>query len=370
MLLACLLIFSSIPIAAQDTTKVITPEGIGKHLSEILINRGDITHSPYAINIDRLFPDINPKDFEDSPAEFILAILLGQQIQLPISWNKILHKADSLNLNTNTTYIKTYFDATHNDQYKLHNIIQSHSIYYVLTTDLLRWEDKAYIMRIYDEFPAYKTMDELQTHLFEKESTPVLEEDFEDLPELDEEDKKYKPDTVSYSYNKSFIPAEIDGIQIKSYDSFTEKLNLALKKLTSFDKNDFALSLEDYRKIFSPVFEKHAKQQVTNSETDSVKIYYQKILANPDKPYDEYIKTSWDEIILSLKQMPDSEIKSTNIKLSNAPFWNYECYNIAVTITVEYNSEKYLFDYIAILIDNDWKFVYSSPLRENFKFQF
>ena len=76
-------------IVAQEK-KTNTIEAIGKHLSELLINRGNISESQYAIDIERLFPDEDFSKYEDSPAEFIVAMLYGSQLLLPETWAELL----------------------------------------------------------------------------------------------------------------------------------------------------------------------------------------------------------------------------------------------------------------------------------------
>jgi len=51
-------------------------DSIGKNVSELLIQRGIIEDSKYAIKIKNLFPDEDFSKFEDSPAELLLNIYM------------------------------------------------------------------------------------------------------------------------------------------------------------------------------------------------------------------------------------------------------------------------------------------------------
>ena len=77
LLLIALFIGNGVLFAQKNEKNSI--EKIGKHLSELLINRGDIAESPFALKIECLYPDKEFAKFEDSPAEFILAMLYSSQ---------------------------------------------------------------------------------------------------------------------------------------------------------------------------------------------------------------------------------------------------------------------------------------------------
>src|SRR5690554_6278246 len=108
-------------LLAQENTTTI--EEIGKHLSELLISRGNIDESQYAIKIERLFPNEDFAEFEDSPAEFILSMMYGAELILPEIWSGLLLDRKSLNINENAKYFKTYDNETGNDTFLLTSVL-------------------------------------------------------------------------------------------------------------------------------------------------------------------------------------------------------------------------------------------------------
>ena len=167
--------------AQKNKTKTI--EEIGKHLSELLINRGDINESPFAIKIERLYPDENFSKFEDSPAEFILAMLYGAQLLLPETWTELLSQADSLGVNKNAKYLKTYYDQKGSDNFVLTCVLKQSSKYYAFSSVVLGWEDDKYVMRILKKMKEYDSKKELEKNLY----SIVIEERLKEMEELEEE---------------------------------------------------------------------------------------------------------------------------------------------------------------------------------------
>jgi hypothetical protein len=159
--------------------KANTIEEIGKHLSEMLISRGDIKESPFAINVECLFPNEDFSKFEDSPAEFILAMLYGSQLLLPDTWAELLLQADSLNINKNAQYLRTYHIQRAKDSFVLTCILKQSYKYYAFSSVVLGWKDDKYVMRIYKKIKEFNNKKELKKNLF----CIAMEEEMEELKE-------------------------------------------------------------------------------------------------------------------------------------------------------------------------------------------
>jgi len=163
----------------KKTNKI---EEIGKHLSELLISRRDINESPFAIRIERLFPDEDFAKFEDSPAEFILSMLYGAQLLLPETWAELLLQADSLNVTKHAKYLGTYYSQRNKDSFVLTCVLKQSSKFYAFSSEVLGWEDDKYVMRIYKKMKKYNNKKELKKNL----STIVIEEHLEEMNEMKE----------------------------------------------------------------------------------------------------------------------------------------------------------------------------------------
>ncbi len=175
-------------IVAQEK-KTNTIEAIGKHLSELLISRGNISESQYAIDIERLFPDEDFSKYEDSPAEFIVAMLYGSQLLLPETWAELLLQADSLKINENAKYLKTYYNQRAKGSFVLTCVLKQSSKYYAFSAIVLGWEDDRYIMRIYKKMKEYDNIKELEENLF----SIANEEELEEFKELNK-------DSINFNY--------------------------------------------------------------------------------------------------------------------------------------------------------------------------
>lgn len=162
-------------IVAQEK-KTNTIEAIGKHLSELLINRGNISESQYAIDIERLFPDEDFSKYEDSPAEFIVAMLFGSQLLLPETWAELLLQADSLNVSRKAKYLKTYYKEGGKDSFTLTCVLKQSSKYYAFSAVVLGWEEEKYVMRIYKKMKKYNKIEELENNLFNIAIEEAMEE--------------------------------------------------------------------------------------------------------------------------------------------------------------------------------------------------
>ena len=180
--LIVLLIGSGILFAQKSKTNDI--EKIGKHLSELLISRGDINESPFAIKIKRLYPDEDFSKFEDSPAEFILAMLYGAELVLPETWAGLLSQADSLGVNKNAKYLKTYYDQKRSDNFLLTCVLKQSSKYYAFSAIVLGWEDDKYVMRLFKKMKEYTNKKELEENIF----SIAIEEHLEELKEMEMEE--------------------------------------------------------------------------------------------------------------------------------------------------------------------------------------
>lgn len=168
----------------------VTIEKIGKHLSELLIDRGDIRESPFAVNIERLFPDKDFSEYKDSPAEFILGMLYGSQQILPEVWAGLLLQADSLNINNNAKYMETYYEQKRKDNFVLTCVVEQSSKYYAFSAVVLGWKEDRYVLRIYKKIKEYKNKKELKKNLF----SIVTEEHLEELKEMESEEGIIKLD--------------------------------------------------------------------------------------------------------------------------------------------------------------------------------
>lgn len=352
-LLACIWL-CSFNTFAQDTAKITTPEYLGNHLFEILINRGDIAQSPFAVDIDKLFPEQDFDEFNDSPAELVLTLLTGLQLQLPDAWNKILHTADSIALNKNATYIKTYFIPSYHQQYKLFTIIQSHlGSNYALIADIMQWNDNnTYITRVYELLQ------------YNGDLNALIDKSLRMMEEEEDFFKDERPEVIPYKYDTSFTPSAYNETRIASYNLFVEKITNAITTHIAFEDLDFALSLEEYREMFSDTIMKEAERLMNKADSDSIKMSYREILSNRDKTYESYIKGFWNELVDTLKQFQSFEIISTETELSNIPFWGKESYNITTTFTLKSPSTNYIFFCRAILVNDRWKLAFTTRLEE------
>ena len=192
--LIVLLIGSGILFAQKSKTNDI--EKIGKHLSELLISRGDINESPFAIKIKRLYPDEDFSKFEDSPAEFILAMLYGAELVLPETWAGLLSQADSLGVNKNAKYLKTYYDQKRSDNFLLTCVLKQSSKYYAFSAIVLGWEDDKYVMRLFKKMKEYTNKKELEENIF----SIAIEEHLEELKEMEMEEDFMNLDLENFQF--------------------------------------------------------------------------------------------------------------------------------------------------------------------------
>lgn len=167
-------------LLAQKKTKNL--DEIGKHLTGLLINRGNINESMYAINIERLFPNEDLSEFEDSPAEFIVSMLYGSQMELPVIWNELLSQADSLNISKKAEYFNTYYFQNGKDNFVLTCVLKQSSKYYAFSSIILEWENDKYVMRLYRKIKEYNDQEEVEKNLY----SIIEDENIQELKEMDD----------------------------------------------------------------------------------------------------------------------------------------------------------------------------------------
>lgn len=101
-----LLLFFSKNLFSQDDERI---ENIGKLTSELLINKNNIDNFKYAIKLKNFYPDEDFSSFEDSPAEVILGMLYGAELELPKTWDNLLKKSFQFKIDENSVYVNTYY---------------------------------------------------------------------------------------------------------------------------------------------------------------------------------------------------------------------------------------------------------------------
>jgi hypothetical protein len=146
--------------------KAQTIEEIGQNLAENLVQRTDIKASPYAIKIEHLFPELDPSEFEDSPAMFILAMLHGSELLLPVVWADLLKQADSLELTNQATYFHTYYDSQERESILITCVLKQESQYFAFSAIILEWEDEKFVMRLFKKMKVYPSREILEENIF------------------------------------------------------------------------------------------------------------------------------------------------------------------------------------------------------------
>ena len=123
-------------------------ENIGKLTSELLINKNSIENFKYAIKLKSLYPDEDFSKFEDSPAEVILAMLYGAELELPNTWNNILQESNQFKIDNKSVYINTYYYKMSNDSYIVSSVIKSQDKFYLFSYNLLEWDKDIFSSRL------------------------------------------------------------------------------------------------------------------------------------------------------------------------------------------------------------------------------
>lgn len=335
-LLISILTFVTGSASINDSTFIPTPEGIGKHLAEMLINRADIAQSPYAINVDELLSGWDLKDFEDSPAKLFVEIFTQQQLKLPIVWNSVLRKADSLNIGSEAMCVKTYFSSLTKEQFRIYVVIESRSKYYTVFSDILCWKDKFYVMRVYPELSEFQALDD-----FRKEWSKARF-----MEKID--DRRYDKEiimpeaTIPYSYNHSFVPLLAEDVKIVSYDPLISKFKESIEKKQPFENFDFIISSDEYRDIFS------------RSDLNDIEL---------EKYWNELFFIPWNDLLSSLKDLSGPIVTSINVDLDNILFAEEERYTAMMIIKIESEGKIYTCNIFLILNRGEWKLLFVDPLR-------
>jgi hypothetical protein len=317
--------------AKNDSTTIATPEGIGRYLSALLMNREDIKESPIAININRLFPDKDFSEFEDSPAELILVMLLGQQLLLPQSWDELLFQADSLLLNENTSYLKTYFFQTRRDQFRATAVLENSSKYYALVFNIIEWDGKRYLMRINNQLKEYNSINNLIEDSF------FAEKSFEMDDEMDSTEKDVADsDKKAYPYNQ-YSSIEISETVIHSYHSFIDELTLSIKQSQDYNEMSIFITLPDTIEL----------------------------------EYNEELRKLWEDLLLSIHEKKEADLSLSTVSLNNLLLDDADIYNAIINYQLKSENKTYTFSCQAILMENKWKLINVSPVEaEELIFQF
>lgn len=329
----------------QDTnnhTTITTPEGTGEYLSYLLINRADIRESPKAIDIKKLFSDEDFSKFEDSPALFIVSVLYGQQLMLPIMWDKLLLQADSLDINQNTKYIKTTFIQTHRDQFEAVAILQSSNKYYTLSFQTIDWGGEWYIMQTSDRIKVYDSLDSLGYDCFRQEKPNGFDdENFlenEITKSLNSEAYTYKS-TPHFSENKKIIP---------SCSILTDGITSSIELKRDFSELEFLLK-DSHLKQAESCFYNEPESDVKDSLNTR---------------YDEEINKKWNDLLSSINDKGATDLSLYKTLLSNVLSECSDVYLTVATYEFKADTKKYTFDCYLILINGEWKLLNLSPIEE------
>jgi|SRR5690606_31174406 len=141
-------------------------ENIGKLTSELLINKNSIENFKYAIKLKSLYPDEDFSKFEDSPAEVILAMLYGAELELPNTWNNILQESNQFKIDNKSVYINTYYYKMSNDSYIVSSVIKSQDKFYLFSYNLLEWDKDIFISRFYKELKEFQNIEDIELNPF------------------------------------------------------------------------------------------------------------------------------------------------------------------------------------------------------------
>ena len=121
-------------------------------------------------------------------------MLYGSQLILPENWSELLLQADSLGVNKNAKYLKTYYDQKRKDNFILTCVLKQSCKYYTFSSVVLGWKDDKYVMRIYKKMKEYNNKKELKKNLY----SIVIEEHLEELKEMNKEEDFKNPDIESF----------------------------------------------------------------------------------------------------------------------------------------------------------------------------
>lgn len=303
-----------------DSTTVVTPEGFGQYLSELLINRGDIKESPIAISINTLLPNEDFSKYEDSPANLILSILKGYEISLPKSWDRLLYNADKLKLDNNTNYLKTFFSKTHNEKYKCVSVLKHETKFYALSFEVLTWKkDSSYIINVNDKLVEFKTIDKL------------LKDYLKNLYVLEKVNTDANSEHSAYKYNKN-VCVKIKNKIIPSLNIFIDKLTHAIIENQTYD-------------TFS------AGQKSINGKE---------------------LGKNWTNLISYFKENGCSDLQCSKSSIDNVSLEDSNLYNVFLVYKFTSKDKTYKFTCLGELVAGSWNLMKISSIEEEpeFKLQF
>lgn len=161
-------------------------ENIGKATSQLLIKGENIDNFKYAINIKSLYPNEDFSKFEDSPADVILNMLHGAELELPKAWNELERESSEHKIDKTSKYIFTYNHKMGVDNYIATSVIESQSKYYVFSYNLLQWGTDMYISRFYKKVIEFEAMEQIDSNPF----VIIQEEMKKELNDIDENDSE------------------------------------------------------------------------------------------------------------------------------------------------------------------------------------
>ncbi|WP_293915961.1 MULTISPECIES: hypothetical protein [unclassified Sphingobacterium] len=163
-------------------------ENIGKLTSELLINKNNIENFKYAIKLKNLYPDEDFSKFEDSPAEVILRMLYGAELELPHTWNNLLQESNRFKIDNKSVYINTYYYTMSNDSHIVSSVIKSQDKFYLFSYNLLEWDKDIYISKFYKELKEFKNIQDIELNPFIIIDNELQKEmnEFNDITTLEE----------------------------------------------------------------------------------------------------------------------------------------------------------------------------------------
>lgn len=355
------ILFSQVDSVAKDSAKIVTPEGTGKYLYNLLIDRANITETPFTIDVNKLFPDKDLSEFNDSPAEFILSLLHDYQLKLPQSWSKLLFNADSLQIDKDAKYLRTYFLQFTTDQFFLTSVLEAREKYYALSFRIMDWEDKRFIASIDSELKSYETIEKLVYDKFISNSL------------FDYELGQTVLDLYTEQYNyKQFRPYDVHDITIPSLDPFINKLTYYIEQSEEFDKLDIFSTASDLFKVFPELLDKNIlneSPELNNIDKDTItskKDSFQSF----ETEHNKGCKDIWEALIASIHENKYTNLHNSDISMNNILQAGVDVYNAILTYEFKVQDKTYKFLCSAILVDNEWKLLNTSLAEEDVIFQF
>ena len=157
-------------------------ENIGEATSQLLIKGDDIDNFKYAIKIQSLYPNEDFSKFKDSPAEVILNMLHGAELELPKAWNEVVKESGEYKIDKTSKYVFTYSHKMGVDNYIATSVIESQSKYYAFSYNLLQWGEDIYISRFYKKVIEFETVEQIDSNPF----VIIHDEMQKELNEIDE----------------------------------------------------------------------------------------------------------------------------------------------------------------------------------------